>query len=335
MSSSDETTQVDAPDVTVAIPTYNSGATVADTMRSVFAQTGCTFEIVVADDGSADNSIHVVKQTADGDPRVRIVEVGPSKPGPSTARNTAMKLARGRYIATADADDLMTPDRLATLVAYGDETGADVVADNILRRFIDEDPVREVVLFEPEALRARPKISLLALVDPNMKDHYGAPVGYLKPLIRTDSWRRLGVRYDENVSVADDHYFLAELLARGADIRVTDHVGYIYMTHSGSHSYRITPEKFINGLDAEDRFMARHAGEFDAETLAACRRRRDWLLRMGRLENIVYALKARKPIEALSHGLGAPAAWPYLATRFSAIGANKLRAAYSRAARAI
>ena len=101
------------PLVSVVIPLYQTERYIADAMRSVLAQTFEDFELIVVDDGSRDRGPEIAAGFADA--RVRLV--GQANRGLAGARNTGIRLARGRYIALLDADDCWAPDKLARHVA--------------------------------------------------------------------------------------------------------------------------------------------------------------------------------------------------------------------------
>lgn len=82
----------------------------AEAMDSVLVQSLEDFELIVADFGSKDGSRGIAAARAAADGRVRVADVAPC-PLPE-ARNAACQLARGRYLAVMDADDLCMPDRL-------------------------------------------------------------------------------------------------------------------------------------------------------------------------------------------------------------------------------
>ena len=105
------------PRVSVVIPAYNAGAFIAETLESVLAQTYQDFEIIIADDGSTDDTAERVKPFL-SDPRVRYAwgENG----GVARARNRGMALARGEFIAFLDADDLWPKDKLEKQIAIMD-----------------------------------------------------------------------------------------------------------------------------------------------------------------------------------------------------------------------
>ena len=94
--------------VSIVVPVYNAEHYVAETLRSVFAQTYQNFEVIIVDDGSPDRSIDICRQFTD--PRLRIVQQ-PNRGLPG-ARNTGIRYAKGDYITLLDADDLWVPEKL-------------------------------------------------------------------------------------------------------------------------------------------------------------------------------------------------------------------------------
>lgn len=96
--------------ISVIIPLYNKESSIAQTLQSVFSQDYSDFEIVVVDDGSTDNSVEIVE--AMNDPRIRLIKQ--ENGGPSKARNTGVKNAKGEWIVFLDADDEMLPNALET-----------------------------------------------------------------------------------------------------------------------------------------------------------------------------------------------------------------------------
>jgi glycosyltransferase involved in cell wall biosynthesis len=108
------------PTVSVILPVYHGAADVPAAIRSILDQDFEDFELIVIDDGSfKDDSRTVLRQVAaeTGDPRLRVVEL-PKNIGLAAALNHGICLARGRYIARQDQDDISKPGRLAAQVRH-------------------------------------------------------------------------------------------------------------------------------------------------------------------------------------------------------------------------
>ncbi len=105
----------DVPRFSVTIPAYNAAATLADTIRSVQAQTLADWEIVIVDDGSTDNTAQIAQRFADDDPRIRVISQ--ENRGSGGAYNTAVRNASAGLIVMLSADDLLLPEHLSTMAA--------------------------------------------------------------------------------------------------------------------------------------------------------------------------------------------------------------------------
>ena len=111
--------------VSIGLPFFNSHKTLADAIRSVFAQTLCDWELILVDDGSTDASLALAKSIRDS--RVRLVSDGVNR-GMASRLNQIASLARGRYVARLDSDDMMHPERLERQIATLESNpGVDVV----------------------------------------------------------------------------------------------------------------------------------------------------------------------------------------------------------------
>lgn len=95
--------------VSILIPAYNAGEWIAETIGSALAQTWPRKEVIVVDDGSADQTLAIARRFAAKD----VVVTTQVNQGAATARNNAFALCQGDYIQWLDADDLLSPDKVA------------------------------------------------------------------------------------------------------------------------------------------------------------------------------------------------------------------------------
>lgn len=99
------------PKVSVIIPTYNRAESLPRAIQSVLNQTFQDFEIIVVDDGSTDNTKDIIKEFQEQDKRVKYIKHDKNK-GAAAARNTGIKVAKGKFIAFQDSDDEWLPKKL-------------------------------------------------------------------------------------------------------------------------------------------------------------------------------------------------------------------------------
>lgn len=111
------------PEVAVVIPTHDRAGLLPRALDSALAQQGCDFEVLVADDGSADDTARVLRPYLD-DPRVRALALAHG--GVSRARNAAVAEARAPLLAFLDSDDEWLPGKLEAQVRLLGETGRSI-----------------------------------------------------------------------------------------------------------------------------------------------------------------------------------------------------------------
>ncbi|MGD0751132.1 MAG: glycosyltransferase [Anaerolineales bacterium] len=105
------------PLVSVILPVYNSEKYLHEAVASILGQTLTDFELIAIDDGSTDESATILESFQKNDPRV-IFERYSQNRGVVAALNTGLALARGKYIARMDADDVSLPERFEKQVAF-------------------------------------------------------------------------------------------------------------------------------------------------------------------------------------------------------------------------
>ncbi|MDO9478185.1 MAG: glycosyltransferase family 2 protein [Pseudohongiella sp.] len=105
------------PEVTVVTANYNCEKFIASTMDSVLKQSFQNWEMIIVDDKSTDRSCEIIETYCEKDNRIQLVKLEDNV-GPAEARNTAIRLAQGRFIAFLDSDDQWTPEKLEVQINF-------------------------------------------------------------------------------------------------------------------------------------------------------------------------------------------------------------------------
>ena len=103
--------------VSIIMPAYNCADFIGITLNSVIAQTYQNWEVIVVDDCSTDNTAEVLNEYISKDPRVKYFKMN-SNSGAALARNKAVELAQGKYLAFLDSDDIWFPDKLTKQINF-------------------------------------------------------------------------------------------------------------------------------------------------------------------------------------------------------------------------
>jgi len=113
------------PLVSVIIPVWDVQKLLPRCLDSALAQTHRPLEIIVVDDGSTDGSLAVMQAYARAHSEVQVISQRHRSLGP--ARNAALSVAQGEFVAFMDADDWVEPDFISDTALIAEESGADVV----------------------------------------------------------------------------------------------------------------------------------------------------------------------------------------------------------------
>ena len=125
------------PFISVVMPAYNVEKYVEEAVCSILDQTYCDLEFIIVDDGSTDRTREILRSFSD--PRISLL-FNDKNEGNYPARNRGCRLARGKYIAVMDADDVALPERLERQVEYM-EKHSDVLACGTAYRLIGKNKV--------------------------------------------------------------------------------------------------------------------------------------------------------------------------------------------------
>src|SRR5258705_1061379 len=283
---------------------YNGARYLRAALQSLMRQTLKSWELILVDDASSDESVAVPSKTAKGDTRVHIIRQT-ANGGPAAARIRALDAVSGKWIAVFDSDDLMVPQRLELLLERARADDATIVADNLM--LFSDSHSRPRRYLRNRLGRSPHWIGLAEFIDSTWIYSRTPDLGYLKPMIRADVVRRLGARYDERLRISEDFNFLVRIMAQGHQLRLDPSAMYLYQKHPTSTSHRFSAADIRPILDADERFL-RQAG-LTFEESASLKRRIRSLESQLIYDGVIAAIKGGDPGRGASIALSQPRIW--------------------------
>jgi succinoglycan biosynthesis protein ExoO len=263
------------PKVTVIIPVYNSARTLERAIRSVLSQTLPDFQLLVIDDGSADDSALVANRLAAEDSRITLVKLAQNG-GKARAMNMAIGMTQADWVSVLDADDRYLPTRLQTLVQAGETQGVDLVADNQLHTDDATGEIHRQAFTQPGPGRRVGMADFIRHSDTTAPFDFGI----LKPMLRVDFIRRTGLAYHPTAKLAEDFYYLVDFFVAGGQGWLVHEPLYEWTlpfsptgrrwTNTGSGAWRYD---YRNALETNRHFLEKLSPADHPELYALLRRR--------------------------------------------------------------
>ncbi|WP_158914570.1 glycosyltransferase family 2 protein [Caulobacter sp. S45] len=284
-------------DLSIIIAAWNAEDSIQKAIHSALAQQGLDVEVLVADDASTDGTAAAVQ--AIDDPRLIYVRL-PTNGGPAAARNAALDLAKGEWVAILDADDTMDEGRMSVLVRLGELHSADIVADNL---WVDHAGSKRLHI-EEDLDESCETLTLHNFLKESYLFAKNKGYGYLKPAFRREYLTRNKIRYDERLRIAEDFNLVIEALATGARYLRRRSAGYIYSKHASSISHRLKLADVQAMIDADERFIVEYGKTLTSVERQVMRRHLASLKDGAAFITMVSDMKARRwlrlPITAAS-----------------------------------
>lgn len=201
------------PIVSILMPVYKTAPYLREAMDSMLSQTFTDFELIVLDDCSPDNAEEILDSYTD--PRI-VRYKGKKNAGLSNVLNVGIGMARGKYIARMDSDDLSMPERLQIQVDYL-EAHPDIDLVSVGMQLFgakDEVWLREQ---DPE------KVKIIAL--------FHSPILHASSMWRRDSFEKHGLRFRQEMVPAEDYDLWTRALVKGLRLVNLRQVLYKYRIH--------------------------------------------------------------------------------------------------------
>ena len=216
------------PLISIILPVYNRPI-VVNTIKSVLNQTYSDFELIIIDNASTDSTVSEIRKINDERIKLYVNEVNK---GQTFSLNRGLGLAKGKYIARIDSDDLMYPNRIEEQVAFLESHDSYVICGSWITLFSDDDKEKGVLPYCKE--------------DDNIKfiSTFLCPFAHPAVMFRRDVIEKYNVRYDETLRMAEDYDMWIRILKYGKGFNIDKPLIYYRQgTNNDSYKYHMDMKK--------------------------------------------------------------------------------------------
>lgn len=232
--------------ISVLMPVYNGAKYISEAIESVLSQTFTDFELLIIDDGSTDETVEIINRYSDN--RIILIQNHENR-GLIYTLNKGLKLAKGKYIARMDADDICLSERFRKQVEYL-EAHADIVVLGTAFSFLG-------TLFEihhpnyPEEIQVK-------LLDDNAFCHPSV-------MMRKDTILSNQIEYNSSYKHVEDYYFWTEIAMTGLKMANLDDVLLQYRQHDEQISTRKFDEQETSKLRIKNNYLSHYFRKYLSE----------------------------------------------------------------------
>lgn len=228
------------PLLSIIVPVYNVEPYITACLDSVLAQSFQDFEVILADDGSTDNSGKICDAYAARDPRFQVIHK--INGGVSSARNAALEIHRGKYLTMLDPDDAVSPDTY----------------ENVL--YLEEHPEVDILQFPYVNCYSNGKVDELLIPSQTfegkeeiLKNWWEGNILHfanLNKIFRASVFE--GIRYREG-HLSEDTYLIADFIEKANRVFISEKGRYFYQIRDNSLTASYDFNKHIDLYEAHFR----------------------------------------------------------------------------------
>lgn len=230
---------INRPLISIIMPVYNSEIFLKDAITSVIDQNYQSFELILVDDGSTDNSPEICDYFNQKDKRVRVIHK--KNGGICNARNAGLKLAEGKYIGFCDNDDAMSHNWFSKVTDTIEKHNSDIIRFRRCKETISENSVKKSYVKE---------YSYSTQILKKWNDYLTAiqpGYGVWTSVIKRDLLMNNNISFDESTKYGyEDHIFVVTSYLYARQITIIPDVLYIWKQREKFSTSKKNTETAIN-----------------------------------------------------------------------------------------
>ena len=214
------------PKVSIIVPVYNTEKYLKRCINSILVQDFTDFELILTDDGSTDSSSDICEKYVKEDSRV--IHIKGENRGVSHARNSALNIARGKYIQFADSDDWISPNATGLLVHNAEKNDCDLMIADFYR--VCGERLAQKGDLDESGVISREEFAGYMMENP-ADFYYGV---LWNKLYRRDIIEKFQIRMDESISWCEDFMFNLDYIYHAKRFMALQIPIYYYVKRKGS-----------------------------------------------------------------------------------------------------
>ncbi len=214
-----------SPLVSIVVPVYNVEAYLRQCLDSILNQSYGDFELIMVNDGSTDSSGHICDEYAQRDSRCRVIHR--LNGGVSSARNSGIDLAIGKYLFFIDSDDWVEQDYLQNFMDIGD-------CPYVACGYKEDSATNWTLRYAKRTISMCDYLTDAEVLNGNVPSVHSCGVRYVTSILNTNS-----IRFRQDIHCSEDNLFNMDYFRFVDTIQVLDYVGY---------RYRIRPNSAVNSF---------------------------------------------------------------------------------------
>ncbi|MGL4533664.1 MAG: glycosyltransferase family 2 protein [Fusobacteriaceae bacterium] len=207
-------------DISIIVPVYNSEKLIQKCIMSIINQTLNNIEIIVVNDGSTDSSFNILKEIKDK----RLILIDKKNEGVSEARNTALKVAKGKYILNVDSDDFIDENYCNDMYKRAEKDNLDIVLSDIFDVKIKKTSTLKDLNISDDKIISGDEYLKIFFIDNFVGFNWNK-------LIKRDLYVENNITYNKNIAMMEDVLVLIRLLTNSKRIGKINKAYYHYVQH--------------------------------------------------------------------------------------------------------
>lgn len=205
--------------VSVIVPVYNAAEYISKTLKSILDQDFDSFEIIIIDDGSTDNSLEIIKNTLENT-KIPNKIIQQKNQGVSVARNNGIEASKGDYLAFVDADDHIAPNHLSVLYNGQSDFSLTLVVKEEGEKLTNPKPYTQKSISTEEFIKMELNMQIV--------------FNFFQLMYKTDIIKNNNIRFTPGIVYGEDIEFAHKVLLYGDEIIINNQKTYYYVQHPDS-----------------------------------------------------------------------------------------------------